>query len=152
MTLAIPNTAELELAERRQKILDFEAALNQVPGVLHGDPAAPLNHLFADGIYVRQIFLPAGTVATGAVHKRSHPSFILTGEVKVFTEQGGAEHYIAPKCLISPAGCKRVVVALQDTIWCTVHLNPEELRDPEALRKYNVAETYEEYEQYRLEQ
>jgi quercetin dioxygenase-like cupin family protein len=70
---------------------------------------------------LRQIFIPKGTVLTGHIHRYSHPNFLMSGEVIVVTEHGGREHLKAPLALISKAGTKRAVYAVEDTVWCTVH-------------------------------
>ena len=141
------NTDLATRMERREAILQLEAMLLETPGATVGDsPLAPLNHLFCDGMYVRQIFLPKGVFGTGMIHKHAHPSFVLTGDVGVFTEEEGYSRIIAPKCFISQPGTKRVVYAYADTIWVTVHLNPDNEQDPRALREMNVADNYNEIE------
>ena len=45
----------------RQDILDLEEILEQQDGAFFGDTVnCPLKHSFADGIYVREIFIPKG--------------------------------------------------------------------------------------------
>lgn len=106
----------------------------------------PLKHSYADGIYVREIFIPKGKVLVGKIHRHEHPNFLLKGDVTVVTEEGGTERIIAPKSMISPAGTKRVVVANEDTIWVTVHLNVDNKRDPEEIEKDVIVPSYEQYE------
>jgi len=76
---------ELQVKRGRKEYIDlFEGFLAERPDAAFGDTSrAPLNHLFADGIYVRQIFLSAGTIASGGIHRKCHPSFLLTGKVSV---------------------------------------------------------------------
>ena len=64
----------------------------------------PLTHKFAPGVYVREIFIPAGMCVVGKIHKHAHPNFLLKGKVIVITEQGGRELLEAPLSMISPAG------------------------------------------------
>jgi quercetin dioxygenase-like cupin family protein len=116
-------------AHRRAQIFALEAALSQHPDAVFGDSdLCPLTHTFADGVYVREIFIPKGTVLTGHIHKYAHPNFLMRGEVIVVTEHGGREHLKAPLSMISPPGTKRAVWALEDTVWITVHVTAE--RDP----------------------
>ena len=136
---------------RREKVWDLESALSRLPDAKFGDSElAPLYHLFCKGMYIRQIFLPKGLLATGMIHKHEHPSFILTGDVGVFTEEEGLVRFVAPKVFVSKPGTKRAVFAFEDTIWVTVHLNPEELRDPDDLREYNVTNDYAQLEEKEL--
>ncbi len=127
----------------RAQILALQAALCQLPGAVFGDSAlCPVRHTFADGIYCREIFIPAGTVIVGKIHKHAHPNFLLRGEVTVITEGGGREHLVAPLALISQPGTKRAVYAHTDTVWVTVHTNPDETRDLTALETHIIAPDY----------
>jgi hypothetical protein len=133
--------------EIRQNILGFEQALAQFPGAFFGDSAmCPLKHSFTDGMYVREIHIPRGFVLTGKIHKHSHPNFLLEGEVVVVTEGEGLEHLVAPMSIISKAGTKRVVIALEDTVWVTVHLNPEGHTDLDRLEEEIIAKDYDAFE------
>ena len=127
----------------REDILDLEKALSKQPGAVFGDSdLMPLKHSFAEGAYVREIFIPKGTVLTGKIHRHSHPNFLMKGEVIVVTEDGGREHLKAPLSLISKAGTKRAILALEDTVWITVHVTNE--TDLEKIEDYVIAKTYEE--------
>lgn len=133
----------------RDKILQFEDVLKKNPDVFLGDSdLCPLRHSFSDGIYVREIFIPAGIVLTGKIHKHSHPNFLMKGEVDVITEYGGIEHLIGPLSMISSAGTKRIVKTYTDTIWITIHHNPTNTVDLSELEKIVISDSYEEYEKF----
>ena len=53
-----------------------------------GNPLTPLEHTFADGIYVRQMKMDAGKACVGKIHKRDHVWFLLEGLIAVATEFG----------------------------------------------------------------
>ena len=109
--------------EIRGKIKMYEEKLAQQECAVVGDShIMPLRHYFADGCYVREMLLPKGTIVVGKIHKHAHPSFIMVGEVKVVSESGGVEYIKAPQHFISPPGTKRIVHAIEDTIWVTVHV------------------------------
>lgn len=134
-------------AEKRERILSFEEKLSKVPGAWFGDTDnLPLIHSFADGIYVREMLLPAGTIVVGKIHKHSHPNFILTGDVTVYTEDGGVERLQAPQSIISPAGTKRVVYAHENTVWITVHKTDE--TDTDKVVDLLTCKTYEDFDRY----
>jgi hypothetical protein len=118
-------------------------ALAQHPDAVFGDSAlCPLIHRFADGLYTREIFIPKGMVLTGKIHRYAHPNFLMKGEVIVVTEAGGRQHLIAPLALISPPGTKRAVYALEDTVWVTVHANPDNTQDLAVLEAQIIAPDY----------
>lgn len=134
--------------QNRSKILRFEELLSQVEGASFGDMReCPLKHSFVDGIYVREILIPKGTVLTGKIHRHEHPNFLMSGDVTVVTEGGGLERLKAPQAMISAPGTKRVVIANEDTIWITVHHNPQNLTDLGALEEMIIAPSYEALEE-----
>lgn len=129
-------------------IVAFEAALARLPGAVHGDSElCPLTHSFAESVYVREIFLPKGTILTGKIHKHAHPNFLMRGEVLVVTEHGGSEHLRAPLAMISQPGTKRAIVALEDTVWITVHVTKE--TDLDRIEDEIIAPDYAAFEAYR---
>ena len=110
---------------RRAWIEGLEASLLSVDSHIEGDsPDCPLVHTFSEGVYVREVFIPAGTMLTGKIHKHEHPNFLMQGKVSIITEDGGAQIMEAPQSIISPAGCKRALYTHTPTWWITVHLNP----------------------------
>ena len=112
-------------ALRRDWITGLEDALVDVSEYPQGDrPDCPLVHNFADGIYIREIFIPAGLMLTGKIHKHRHPNFLMSGKVSMITEDGGAQVMEGPQSMVSPAGCKRALFTHTPTWWITVHLNP----------------------------
>lgn len=89
------------------------------------DPAIlPIKHHFADGIYAREMFIPAGAVLTGAVHKTNHMCILSAGHVRVATDEGPID-LVAPATLIAKPGAKRAIFALEDSVWTNIHATNE---------------------------
>lgn len=131
--------------EVRKAIVGFEEALAQHPDAVIGDsPLCPVKHSFSDGMYVREIFIPKGTILTGKIHRHDHPNFLMSGEVEVMTESGGVEILKGPCSMISPAGTKRVVRAIEDAVWITVHANESNTTDLKKLEENIIAKTYDD--------
>src|SRR5207244_83087 len=82
--------------------------------------------------YAREILIRAGTVLTGKVHSTEHLNIVSQGRIIVWTEDGMKE-VAAPCTLVSRPGTKRVGFALEDTVWTTIHANPQNLTDLAAL-------------------
>ena len=135
----------LDPARIRQLILAFEAELAAMPENLGKDPF-PLVHTFADGCYIREIRIPQGGLYVGSIHKHAHPRFLLEGELLVVTEAGGRQHCIAPSYMVTPAGTKRVGLALEDTVIVTVHVTNE--TDLDAIETALIAPDYAALEAY----
>jgi hypothetical protein len=129
----------------RKQLYDLEASIGEeLPPV-----DCPLQHVFAPGVYARTIFIPAGTVVVGKIHKHQHLNILSQGCVSVMTEGGGAEQFQGPLTMVSPAGCKRAVYAHTDVTWTTVHL--VQSTDLAEIEAEVIAPTFEDYEQFRLQ-
>ena len=82
----------------------------------------PVSEEYGCAQYARQLFMPAGTVCVGKLHKLPHLTFLLKGRVVVVSENGGKQEMVAPLTFVSPAGSKRAFHVLEDTLLTTVHL------------------------------
>lgn len=98
-------------APTRQQILNIEKFILDGPQV-----ETPTTHYFSPGIYAREMFIPAGTVLTGAVHKTEH-LVQFSGDITVLTDDG-MQRLTGRHTFISKPGVKRVGYAHADT-WCT---------------------------------
>ena len=107
----------------------------------------PIKHFFMDGVYVREMKMYKGTAVIGAIHKQLHMCFLLKGHLTVANEDEVIE-YIAPCCIESTPGVKRVLYAHEDSLWYNTHKNPSNTKDVTRLEKEIVALNYEEYEKY----
>ena len=135
--------------ETKKGIIDLETTIKNLDhdGVIIGDSkTCPLKHSFSDGIYVREISIPAGMIIVGKIHKHDHPNFLLKGNVVVITEKDGIEELTGPCSMISKPGTKRALYAKTDLVWTTVHLNPTNTQDLVELEKEIIADSFEDYE------
>lgn len=99
-------------------------------------------HYFSNGLYAREIFIPAGTLLTGKIHRTEHINVISQGDISVLTENG-IERLQAPCTLISKPGTKRVGFAHADTVWTTFHATNE--TDLEKLEEQLIAPSHEAF-------
>jgi quercetin dioxygenase-like cupin family protein len=100
-------------------------------------------HYFAPGVYMRQIFIPKGVTVTGKIHKTEHLNILSQGELSVWTEDG-VKRLKASTVIKSKPGIKRVGFAHEDSVWITVHHNPEGETDTDKLEEMLIAKTFEE--------
>lgn len=91
----------------------------------------PLKHYFAPGVYLREIFMPAGTIVIGKIHKTEHFNLIERGSCFILHPDGSHEKLIAPSVFVSKAGVQKVLYILEDMVWRTIHVSAE--RDLEKL-------------------
>lgn len=129
--------------DMRNKIQLFEEQMKEhLPGIKYGDmEECPLKHTFVDGAYVREIFMPKGSLITSKIHKKCHPYFIMKGKCSVITEEGKQE-IEAPYQGITKSGTKRALYIHEDTIWITVHVTNE--TDLEKIEQEVIAKTFDE--------
>lgn len=114
----------------QQPVEKLERALLDAEAAGHGVKLDTWHH-FADGLVARTIFIPAGTVLTGAMH-RAESLNIASGDISVTTEHG-VRRIVGYSVLPSLPGAKRAGIAHADTYWTTVHLNPGNERDIDKL-------------------
>tara|TARA_R110000744_G_scaffold199960_1_gene319068 strand:- start:1170 stop:1634 length:465 start_codon:yes stop_codon:yes gene_type:complete len=107
----------------------------------------PLKHTFADGVYIRQMDMQADSMVVGAVHNHLHVWFLLTGHLMVITEDT-TEEFIAPCYVLATPGSKRVIYAMEDSIFVNIHKNPYNIKDIKKLEDDLVSLTFEDYEEY----
>lgn len=107
----------------RQEIDNLEANIRQIPGHVEGD-CLPLKHKFAEGMYVREIFIPKGMLVIGKIHRKSNPIFVMKGDISIFSEEG-SKRFKGGDYLISQPGAKRVGYANEDTAWVEVFATNE---------------------------
>lgn len=92
----------------------------------------PVIHDFAPGVYTRTIYMPAGTLVIGHVHKFEHYNIILKGRAVVEMD-GETKELVAPLMFRSGAGVQKKLHILEDMEWTTVHPNPGNCEDVSAL-------------------
>ena len=72
---------------------------------------------------------------------------LLTGHLAVATEDD-VEEFISPCYVLAKPGSKRVIYAMEDSIFVNIHKNPNNIKDIDILEKEIVSFTFEEYEEY----
>ena len=132
--------------EVRGLILYAQGEMEKMPEAIFGDSeVCPLTHHYTPGLYSREIYIPAGMLIIGKIHKHEHPNMLVKGHVSVLTEQGGVQLLQGPKFMISPAGTKRMLYTHSDTVWITFHSNKNNLEFGEELEDEIIAKSYEDF-------
>ena len=78
-------------------------------------------HKFTDGMYIREIFMPAGSLITSKIHKTEHPYIVSYGKVAVSIDGDDWNEITAPYTGITIPGTRRVLYIIEDCIWTTFH-------------------------------
>lgn len=84
----------------------------------------PVTHTYTPGLYVRKITMYKGTLITSKIHKTEHQWIMISGKCSVFDtgEEVLLEGYNHG---ITKAGTRRILQIHEETIWMTVHANPD---------------------------
>jgi hypothetical protein len=124
------NTA-IETAQEKalQKVTSLDVLEAEM--FKHPQVHCPLVHRFTPGLYIREIFVPAGSLITGAKHLTCHPFVISKGDVSVYVEGVEVARYKAPYTGITKPGTRRLLLAHEDTVWTTFHVT--EKTDPDEI-------------------
>jgi hypothetical protein len=118
----------------RERLAQFEKWLAEKPQF-----DCPVRHFFADGVYCREIFVPAGVVLTGHIHMEQCVLILSLGLV-VIGEDGGQPLLLsAPYTRAVPAGTKKAAYALRDTVWTDCYANPDNEHDITVLEARLIA-------------
>jgi len=120
--LSIDTQHERQLSFNREKVMDVQDYLASMPQV-----ELPVMHHFskiecekADKIYLRQMFIPAGTGATGFEHIDEHLFILAVGRLTITTDDGDMT-IDGPRAMNTRPGIKRVVYAHEDSVIMTIH-------------------------------
>lgn len=103
----------------------------------------PVTHHFSKGVYAREIFIPAGTVLTGEIHKHENLNILSKGDISVRMDDGSIVRVQAPFTTVSPPGTKRAAYAHTDCVWTTIHGTDE--RDVDKIKNEFIATSYGDY-------
>ena len=95
-------------------------------------------HHFCEGMYARELFIPAGTVVVGKMHAKENFFVLMSGEVTVLTPSG-VKRVKAPFMVVTKPGDKRIAYAHEDSVTFNFHPNENDETDVALLEsKYIV--------------
>jgi hypothetical protein len=144
MNNLVSNAKDLQVPNKtyRLALLKVEKAMRESRGFRHKD-TYKITHEFTEGLYIRKLLVPKGHFIMSYVHKDAYPLFMLCGD---WTEVGpnGNERLQAPQAFITKAGAQKMGFAHSDTVWATVHHNPDNGRDISKIEKRIYADHYDE--------
>jgi quercetin dioxygenase-like cupin family protein len=142
--VSLPAFIDRTPPEVRQNVTEFAESLLQYP-----QEELPVQHDFLDGVYMRTVFMKAGLIVVGKIHKQEHVALISKGSATVLTEHGVIE-IKAPFIFKSPPGARRALVIHEDMVWTTVHRSDH--TDLEQLEEQLIAKDFNDPVLVELEQ
>lgn len=93
-----------------------------------------VEHYFSDGIYTRVMYMPAGYIIMGKIHREETMNILVKGTIKIYSEEE-KEYRAAPDYFVSGPGIRKAMCMLTDTILVNSHKNPTNTQDLEELER-----------------
>jgi hypothetical protein len=125
-------------ADMRARVNALEAAIREQPETAELD----VHHHFSNGVYARELHIPAGCVLVGKIHKFENLNILSAGAMLLVGDNGPVR-VEAPFTVVSPPGTKRAAFALTDCVWTTIHGTEE--TDVGKIEQHFVAQDEQEY-------
>lgn len=139
ITTILSNFELCDPKTRRVLLQDLEKACKAIENE-NGVYIEP-THYHANGVYAREVYIPAGTALVGEIHKHDVINVVSKGVIQVATESEGVRIIEAPLTFVSVAGTKRAGLVLEDTIWTTFHATTS--TNQEEIKKEVIADSYD---------
>ena len=139
----------LSVQSFRETVVSLETQMldSDNPLVVKGNSDSfPLFHSFSEGLYIREMSMLKDGVVIGKIHNRSHTWFLMKGKIRIANEDGIVT-YSAPTYVNASSGAKRVIIALEDSVFVNIHPNPDNITDTDELERILTCETYTQYKQ-----
>jgi hypothetical protein len=111
------SVAEGTFREKIGSLIDTMRKMEQIE--------CPVTHHFSPGLYLREIFMPAGTAVVGRIHKTEHFNILVKGRCLIVHDDFRREELCAPMVFVSKAGVQKALYILEDMIWMTTHVSEE---------------------------
>lgn len=105
----------------REHILALKDLLLTMPGEAI---EMPVEHTASDGMYMRKLLIPKGSLVVGKIHKKPCMNIVASGDITVLTETG-CLRVQAGYTVQSPAGIMKVGYAHEDTVFINVFRTDE---------------------------
>jgi hypothetical protein len=107
---------EVTLEAVQEVIMDLQDACKMAPQI-----EIAVEHVFADGLYMRKILIPKGVAFTGRRHKQDDLQIMFYGDLTIISDDGHCVHLVGQNEFRSMKGTKPFAIAREDTLWATIH-------------------------------
>jgi hypothetical protein len=134
----VVNVGGTELVSTPQGLIRLDDLLTWggLPDALAQQPQfdLPVEHIFSGGVYIRQMFIPAGTIIVGKRHRHETCNMLLKGDLSVYTGSGKQVTRIqGPLIMTSEPMVRKIAYCHQDAVFVNIH--PTEETDLEKIEQ-----------------
>lgn len=105
----------------------------------------PVTHYFGPGVAIREVFLPAGTLAVGHKQKHEHLNILLRGKVVMLHDDGTLRTVSAPLIYTSAPG-RKIGYVLEDTVWQNIYSTDLKNADEIETAFIEKSETWQQHQ------
>lgn len=101
----------------------------------HPQVDCPVVHHFGPGICIREVFMPAGTIAIGHRQKFDQLNIMIRGKVLIAKDDGTTQILTAPMIFTGKAG-RKIGYIMEDMVWQNVYAT--DLKDASAVEDFFI--------------
>ena len=101
----------------------------------HPQVDCPVVHHFGPGICIREVFMPAGTIAIGHRQKFDQLNIMIRGKVLIAKDDGTTQILTAPMIFTGKAG-RKIGYVMEDMVWQNVYST--DLKDANAVENFFI--------------
>jgi len=134
--------------QKKSSLTDLEIEMLKCPQV-----ECNLTHNFAEGVYVRELFIPKDSWIMGKRHRHETCNILLKGKLSLYVGPGiPAKTIEAPMIFNSKSGVKKFAYAHEDTIFLNIHPTSETDIDKIEQEFIISEEEFEELDYFEIKQ
>lgn len=137
------SNTSLTVEEHKTRFEELEEFLFSLPQL--DGTSFKLREYKIGNMYAREITVPKGACLTGRVYKQNHLEFMISGDIAILSAEGVTKRYTGYNVIEAKAGKRQAGFALEDTIWVTVNIVPDDVTDN---LDYTAFVTQAEYDAY----
>lgn len=133
---------DLQLVQQALATLsDVESAEREL--LTHPQVDCPVVHHFGPGVCIREVFMPAGTIAIGHRQKFDQLNIMIRGKVLVAKDDGTTQILTAPMIFTGKAG-RKIGYVMEDMVWQNVYAT--DLKDPNEVENFFIEKSEQWHE------
>lgn len=106
----------------------------------------PVIHRYGPGVYIRELKIPAGTLAVGHHQNFEHTNIMLKGRATMLNDDGSTTELVAPAMFVGGPG-RKVGFIHEDVVWLNVYATSEQdvskLEDQFITKSQHFGQHYE---------
>lgn len=115
------------------KMTDVDSA--ELELLNHPQVDCPVVHHFGPGICIREVFMPAGTIAIGHRQKFDQLNIMIRGKVLIAKDDGTTQIMTAPMIFTGKAG-RKIGYVMEDMVWQNVYAT--DLKDASTVEDFFI--------------